>query len=81
MLQIDVTQDDIDAGEPYKECDCPIAKAIKRMWPDSGPVVLAETITITRDNARRSYATPDIAAVFMEAFDEGNPVRPFSFTL
>jgi len=81
MLQIDVTQDDIDFGEPHKPCDCPIALAIDRQWPGSLPYVNADGISLTIDGVEYDYYMPDIAVSFMDAFDDGDPVRPFSFTI
>ncbi len=83
-VTVEVTAEDIAAGERDSCERCPIAIAVQRTglirvhadadaiwgWPDDGD----DTESIGCD-------TPDIAARFMEDFDTGEPVEPFAFTV
>lgn len=81
-MKIEVTQEDIERGTRGHCALCPVARAVKRamrtedVWADGVAIVL------TRHGDNRLFLdTPDEAICFMEEFDAGEPVEPFSFEL
>lgn len=80
-LRIKVTQNDIDNGTPGKECECPVALAIKRAFEVDSVSVGDARIVIGCD----IYRTPKIVREFVWAFDapepDWPPFTPFSFEL
>lgn len=75
---INVTAEDIAAGE-QRECDfCPIALALRDAFPD------ARVISVSPDSVDLDgieIDLPDIAVEFIHAFDGGEGGEPFSFEL
>lgn len=74
-MKIEVTQTMIDEGEACSCFRCPVAIAIKRASAD---------LTVGFASAwidQKQVHLPDDAMDFVNAFDGGNPVRPFSFEL
>lgn len=75
-VTVEVTQADIDIG-CKKDClNCPVAVALERatgkMWSVLG--------TCARRPAEfEVYLLPESARQFIGAFDEGEPVKPFTF--
>lgn len=76
-----VNKDHIEKGK-RADCEaCPIALAIseaddyRRVWEvgHDGAVVYGETGPVAR------MELPEMAVSWMRAFDEGHPVRPFTF--
>lgn len=76
-LTVRVTQVDIDKGKPHNACRCPVALAIKRLG--YGSSVGRKEIYI--HNVMVLISTPIKAAKFITAFDNGQPVKPFQFTI
>ena len=90
---VDLTQDAIDAGNRAvacrlaRECNCPVAHAVA----DAGfgnPKVSAGTFTagdatgyLHSKGTRRRYALPPEVATFIEHYDDGRHVEPFTFTV
>lgn len=83
IAKIDVTLDDIAHGERSECSRCPIALAIKRECDDAIALdVGAEEVDITYACRTRARGLlPPEAQKFVEAFDGGNPVSPFSFEI
>jgi hypothetical protein len=78
-MLINVTQDDIDKGEPCRAFCCPIALAIERQTkalPES--VVVYRQITI---GSKFIMDSPPEVLNFIDKFDDGKNVEPFSFEL
>lgn len=77
-MRIEVTQKDIDRGKPCDDSMCPIALAIKRQ-------IRRRVVNVTRSRVNlahgRIIGLPKEALVFIEWFDDGLPVQPFSFDL
>lgn len=74
---VDVTADDIKAGASNDCTGCPIALALARAckaspWADRRQI-FAKGVGVA--------STPLIARRFMDAFDAGADVEPFTFTL
>lgn len=86
-MLINVTAECIANGKPYRSQCCPIALAVKNIFPDARMSVGPGTIYVSFPgllimdvyfNDRR-FDVPLIARKFMREFDQGNPVEPFSF--
>jgi hypothetical protein len=76
-LTIDVTQEDIERG--YIVCrDCPIELAVMRADKTINFVKAGKLGLIMKNNC---YALPSIALEFIEKFDNGHKVEPFSFEI
>lgn len=82
---IEVKQCNIDKGIQLDDMLCPIALAINRKRPSLDVQVFGKSIDIfdTTDEAccRKSIPLPKKAQKFIESFDDGRPVKPFSFVL
>lgn len=80
QLTVTVTKEHIRAGEPGGCCTCPVALALEHatgttwsvanmeIWPQGAPLAC-------------SISLPVRARAFIQAFDQGYHVRPFSFEL
>jgi len=87
QLVINLIQEDIDNGECMNPFDCPISKAVNRLYPIStwNPDEYLETITGPTSirhgnlNQRENYVLPIEAIEFVKNFDNGNYVEPFTF--
>lgn len=66
----------IDEGEQCDCAKCPVAKGIVKA---TGAPVRVEYHRATIGG--RLFDLPDPAVDFIDAFDSGKPVRPFSFEL
>lgn len=78
-MKVYVTKKDIEQGRKSAICLCPVALALKRrtkkVWMVYGHG-LKEAGTF-----RPSMLLPPEACRFVDDFDAGNPVKPFSFKL
>lgn len=84
-LTIEVTADDIQNGIRSDNCECAVARALKRI-PGVQPSAWVEfgAASIEYDLDGQVYdltlTFPPEATEFIQAFDCGDPVRPFTFT-
>jgi len=69
MTLITVTQEDIAQGTPSSSTYCPIALACDRAG-------IHPEVYVSRIDA---LDIPDVAATFIQAFDENETVYPFTF--
>jgi hypothetical protein len=82
-LKITVTQDDINNGAPTS-CACPIALAVRRMFPGAFisvgmlGIYIHYLHTDSVVNDKRYRATPRVLE-FIRHFDAGIPVQPATF--
>lgn len=78
-MVVQLTQADIDNGVPGDCLRDPVANALRRLtgvpWRVEQQYCYPDTIE------RRPYPTPRIVNKFVEAFDNGQPVKPISFEL
>lgn len=72
---IEVTQDDIDCGVPQDGCECPIARALIRAFPEQEPFVELYTIQINDSEVPTTQRIRD----FIQDFDANRPVQPTRF--
>jgi hypothetical protein len=80
---IEVTKEDIDGATRSDSSHCVIADAIARSVGHRRVHVDLQTITFS-DPAKRqrlTYLTPEICQDHLLAFDQGEAVHPFTFTL
>lgn len=82
VVTISVTQENIDEGERNVCSDCPVALAIMAAVPGAlGVTVRFETATVSLDGHRRLLLSlPREATEFIESYDDGADVSPFTFT-
>lgn len=77
-IRVNVTKTDIKMGTPNKMDSCPVALACKRAGMRG--VSIYDSIVFCRGN--RAYVAENYAVEsFVVAFDKGNNVKPFSFTI
>lgn len=75
-LRVTVTQEDITSGVPGDNKLCPVARAINRLLPNALVYTLA---MFTHGDS--TYRIPAAAMKFVNSFDRGELVEPFSFVL
>jgi hypothetical protein len=81
-MRIEVTQEDIGNGKRKSCWGCPIALAVGRTANLSfGERFVGSTFIEWFDGRWHRSEVPPLAAQFIEAFDAGKPVKPFSFEL
>lgn len=76
-MLIEVTQADIDKGEASNCSECPVALAARRAFL-SRNVSVNQVILCTNQDI---YSLPKSARQFILDFDDGKPVKPFSFQI
>jgi len=82
MTTITVTAEHIARGVA-DSCDhCPVALAIREALPH-GPGLWVDSahVTVGKPGHWTEVDLPDTVTHFIEAFDGGDPVRPFTFDL
>lgn len=79
-IELEVTQEDIDLGKPHSNCNCPLARAGKRLL--GVEVLVGRARLITLDDVGSCYIASPEACAFVESFDNGKPVLPgkYKFT-
>jgi hypothetical protein len=82
-MTIHVQQKHIDQGESRRSCFCPIALALADSFSD---VIYASVGTGDFAVNRRGFnllqsPLPESASKFVRAFDNGKPVKPFTFEI
>lgn len=75
---IEVTQEDIDAGIKKNCTKCPIALAVQRAFKNSSLEIGG--LSVYQD-CHKVCEMPYEARVFVQCFDDGKPVNPFTFEL
>ena len=75
-LNVHVTQDDIKRGKSENPHLCPIACALRKQGHER---ITVENWGIQVGRSKDYYDIPAKATAFIEAFDFGVPVKPFSF--
>lgn len=80
-VRVEVTARDIRLGVRGDTCRCPIARALKRATRCKEAVSGLWWCTVETAEHEFRADTPRVALRFMGAFDDGQPVKPFTFTL
>lgn len=76
-IKISITKAHIRDGVPGNECDCPIALALK-------DALLTNDVAVNPDGMRvnnRTFSADKKDRRFIERFDNGKPVKPYSFEI
>ena len=76
-MLIEVTQEDIDNGVPLQGDRCPVAHAIRRAMKTSWASVGDGEICFSN----RTISTPLEVDEFIDSFDNGFHVEPFTFNI
>ena len=79
IYTINVTEDDIKNGKPKESMHCPVAIACHRAAPDHNFSILHDEIEV--DESGVIAECPWSVFDFVEAFDSGRKVQPFTFEL
>lgn len=85
-ITVKVTKTDIAKGNRNAGCACPIARALKRRLPKSTDIYVHPDIVCLwlRQRAQTSMKIAELpfpARTFVQRFDRGQPVEPFTFNL
>lgn len=81
-VKISVTAEHINAGEQRDCADCPVALAIKDTLHPLSIEITDDFIHFGLPGGRYSPVhTPENVSYFVDKFDDGQPVQPFTFTL
>jgi hypothetical protein len=78
-VKINITLDDIWRGRPYSMSECPIALAIARAV--GGNVKVFVHVRDGTVVGEKVFYLHEIASAFIDRFDKGKKVEPFSFDL
>lgn len=76
-MRVEVTQEDIDQGKPRRVTLCPVARAVGRVATNRYKVTAFYLVPCRTSLPR--VILPDKAMLFIDAFDAGQPVKPFTF--
>jgi hypothetical protein len=79
-VAVEVTTGGIKLGVPSEVSKCPIARALKYLKFRNVKVDFHE-IGFTYKGVDYHAATPKSASKFIERFDGGKPVKPFTFNI
>ncbi len=78
-MQIRVTRKHIKRGKPNESVNCPVALAVAEKSHKRALVDQIDIVYRAGPNKWYIGKTPDIAAAFIEDFDIGKQVKPFTF--
>jgi hypothetical protein len=76
--KIEVKERDIKRGKVMEPCLCPVALALKRKFKKHVTVGYIFTSVLGLTSGTE---LPERAKTFIAKFDNGKPVKPFSFTI
>lgn len=80
--KIVVTDADIERAVKADSYHCVVSQAIARSIPDAHHIeVDSQTIRFTRGDERLVYLTPYTVMGYVVAFDAGDKIEPFTFTI
>ena len=80
-VEISVTAKDITEGDAEECTSCPIALAAARKFPDRRVRVYPLSIVLAAIGTYSRYMLPAEAIRFVDDFDNGHSVQPFTFQL
>ena len=81
-MKIDVNAVDVARAYKNDSYHCVVAQAIARKLPHATHIeVDTQSIRFSMDGERRVYLTPWIVQGYVIAFDAGDPIEPFTFSL
>ena len=77
-MKIQVTEEDIKNGVRHFCSSCPVALAIKKLYPAETWVSVSARRVVIEET---SYDLPEVAITFIQMFDKGQKVEPITFDL
>ena len=83
-IRVDVTAEDIAGGLPRYTCLCPVSQAISRVMNRRVSLVtryVKQRCCLFIEFGGTRIPAPDAVRRWVERFDCGGSVKPFSFTL
>jgi len=89
-VRVEVTWEDIEKGMPIDPRDCPVARAVRRLFPykkvsvhPGGDDWFVEVYTNAGvpDVGDSMYRVPAPAGRRIDAYDDGKGMAPFAFTM
>lgn len=82
VIRVEVTQADIDKGIQSSASACPVARALRRHYPDAlvltGRWFPTQALFSLREG---DHPLPETVSVLIRQFDAGHPIHPFSFVI
>jgi hypothetical protein len=82
LIRVQVTAADIKKATRNSSMNCAVAVAIARVIPDATRIEMdTQTMRWTSGGERHIYLTPPSVIGYVIAFDAGDPIKPFGFTL
>jgi len=82
QVRVKVTEHDIEWAVRDDSSRCMVARALAREVVDANRIeVDTQTIRFSNSKGRFAYLTPLTVQRYVAAFDAGDPVQPFDFTL
>lgn len=81
MIEVEVTEDDINNGERGRPSSCPIALACRRLFPLDLVSVGSNFVTISNRETFTQYKLSIDGKIFVEDFDHRKPVAPATISL
>ncbi len=80
-MKIRVTRDDIRKGKRKNTCECAVARALRRQTPFKHIRVQSGFHLGIGDDRHIVISIPTEVRDFIDAFDAGDRVKPFTFDL
>ncbi len=81
-VKVRVTENDVRWAVRDDSSRCMVARAVAREVDDAHRIeVDTQTIRFTTRKGRFAYLTPPLVQRYVAAFDAGDPIEPFEFTL
>jgi hypothetical protein len=80
-VTVTVTAEHIAAGVEFDCVRCPVALAMQEALPDADLANYASGFKVFRGSRATEILFPDAVTRFVVAFDAGEPVEPFTFTV
>lgn len=81
MVTIEVTQRHINDGQALSCSECPGALGLRDAFSGLAANVCSDYVMLYARGEEWEYQSPDALAAFVEAYDNGDKVFPFTFTL
>lgn len=82
IIQVEVSEDDINKAIRSNSAKCVVAQAVARTLPDASRIdVNMQTVRYTRNGKRYEWLTPQKVLNYIVEFDAGDHIEPFTFRL
>lgn len=81
QIDIEITERDIAKGKAGDPCNCPVARGLRRAFHERVVSAGMGIMSVGPKKRRKRWRTPAAVTVFIDDFDEGRKVEPFTFHL